>query len=242
MKAALLLFLAFTPSLLCAQRTDTTEFKNGVYGVFLRDALGNPKNPVAYYDTTGRLLRHVSWRDGLFHGPIVWFDSLGRKTWTGMYKRGKKHGPEVFYYPNGSVLWKLNNRNGSKHGASSTYHPNGRIEWIKPYRNNRLHGERILRDSTGALFNGEYLTVFPIGLGQYRTTCTNGRPDGELIVLRGDGAVSYTGRYNKGFPDGEFLYYDKDGKVYRKEYYSMGKFLHSSENETKDGALPQEDP
>jgi len=237
MKAALLLFLAFASTLLCAQRTDTTEIKNGRFSVFQRDAFGNPKNPVAVYDTTGRLLSRVSWRDGLLHGPAIQYDSLGRKTWIETYKKGKKHGKEVFYHPNGQVYWKLHYRKGTRHGASATYHPNGRMEWTKPYRANKLYGERVLRDSTGALFNGEYLTVFPMGMGQYKTICTNGRPHGELIVLRGNGNVSYTGSYNKGYPDGEFLYYNKEGKVYRKEYYSMGKFQRSDEPET--GATPE---
>lgn len=242
MKVALFLFLTIASLQVCAQRMDTTEVKNGRYSVFQRDALGNPKNPVAVYDTTGRLLSHVSWRDGLIHGPVIWYDSLGRKTLAVNYIKGKKHGAEVFYHPNGHVYWKLHYRKGSKHGASSTYHPNGRIEWIKPYRNNRLHGERLLRDSTGALHNGEYVTIFPLGMGQYKTICTNGRPHGVLVVLRGDGAVSYTGAYNKGYPDGEFLYYDNGGKVYRKEYYSMGKFQRSDERETNGSPAPEKEP
>ncbi|MBK9176503.1 MAG: hypothetical protein IPM46_09220 [Flavobacteriales bacterium] len=238
MKVALFLFLAFASSLLCAQRTDTTEVKNGMYGVFQRDAFGNPKNPVAVFDSTGRLLRHVSYRDDLLHGPVIWYDSLGRKAWLIAHKKGQKHGPDIFYYPDGTVQWKRSNRNGKHHGASTSFHPNGRVEWTKAYRHGKLHGERILRDSTGALFNGEYLTVFPAGMGHYRTICTNGRPHGELIVLRGDGMASYTGSYNKGYPDGEFLYFNNEGKVYRREYYSMGKFLRSTEEETNATPTP----
>ena len=117
MKVALFLFLTIASSQVCAQRMDTTEVKNGRYSVFQRDALGNPKNPVAVYDTTGRLLSHVSWRDGLIHGPVIWYDSLGRKTLAVNYIKGKKHGAEVFYHPNGHVYWKLHYRKGSKHGG-----------------------------------------------------------------------------------------------------------------------------
>ena len=240
MRAVAFALLYCSASPVIAQRADTTEVKDGMYGVFQRDALGYPKNPVSVYDTTGRLLRHVSYRDSLLHGPVIWYDSLGRKAWTIKYKKGQKHGPDIFYFPDGTVQWKRCNRNGKYHGASTSFHPNGRVEWTKAYRNGRLHGERILRDSTGALFNGEYLTVFPAGMGQYKTICHNGRPHGELIVLRGDGTVSYTGKYDKGFPDGEFLYYDKDGKVYRKEYYSMGEFLRSTGEETN--TAPAQDP
>ena len=242
MKIAAILCFTVLSSLLAAQRTDTTEVKNGRYSVFQRDALGNPKNPVALYDTTGRLLSHASWRDGLLHGQMIWYDSLGRKAWMVTYRKGQKHGPDIYYYPDGTVHWERNNRHDKHHGPSTSYHPNGRVEWKKGYREGRLHGERILYDTIGALFTGEYLTVFPAGLGQYRTTCTNGRPHGVLVVLRGDGSVSYTGNYNKGYPDGEFLYNNTDGTVYRKEYYVMGKFLRSLEQETNTSPAPEKEP
>lgn len=242
MRTSLNLCLLFLPSFLLAQPTDTTEVKYGKYYVFQRDALGNPKNPVALYDTTGRLLSHTSWRDGLVHGPVILYDSLGRKAWVVTYKKGQKHGPDIYYYPDGTMHWERNNRRGKHHGPSTSYHPNGRVEWRKGYRDGRLHGERVLYDSTGTLFTGEYLTVFPAGLGQYKTICTNGRPHGVLVVLHGDGAIRYTGAYNKGYPDGEFLYYNKDGKVYRKEYYSMGKFLRAIENEPDAVSTPVTEP
>ncbi|MEZ4756170.1 MAG: hypothetical protein R2817_05030 [Flavobacteriales bacterium] len=112
------------------------------------------------------------------------------------------------------------------------------MEWKMGYRDERLHGERILHDTAGALFTGEYLTVFPAGLGQYTTIYTNGRPDGVLVVLRGNGAISYTGSYNKGYPDCEFLYHDKDGRVYRKEYYVMVKFMRAVEEEPEAVSTP----
>lgn len=236
----LCLFLLST--FLWAQRTDTTEVKNGRYSVFQRDALGNPKNPVAVFDTTGRLLSHTSWRDGLLHGPVIWYDSLGRKVLVVNYKNGQKHGPEIFHYPDGTKHWELINRRGKHHGPSTSYHPNGRVEWRKGYRDGRLHGERVLYDSTGALFTGEYVTVFPAGLGQYKTICTNGRPHGVLVVFHGDGAISYTGAYNKGYPDGEFLYYNKEGKVYRKDYYAMGRFLRAIEEEPDAVTTPISEP
>ncbi|MBL8011081.1 MAG: hypothetical protein JNJ64_10780 [Flavobacteriales bacterium] len=242
MRTALVVIIWSFSSPLYAQRWDTTEVKNGRYSVFQRDELGRPKNPVAVYDTTGRLLSRVCWREGKLHGPAIQYDSLGRKTWLETYRMGKKHGTEIFYHPNGQAAWKIHYRNGTRTGASATYHPNGRLEWTKPYRRNELYGERVLRDSTGALFNGEYLTVFPLGLGQYKTICTNGRPHGELVVLRGDGTVAYTGRYNKGYPDGEFTYYDKSGKVYRTEFYAKGKCIRSSDDTRKAEADDDEDP
>lgn len=242
MRTTLFVIIWSFSSTLFAQRWDTTEVKNGRYSVFQRDALGNPKNPVAVYDTTGRLLSRVCWREGKLHGPAIQYDSLGRKTWLETYRMGKKHGTEIFFHPNGQAAWKVRWRDGVRTGVSETYHPNGRIEWSKAYRGNRLYGERVLRDSTGALFNGEYLTVFPLGMGQYKTICTNGRPHGELVVLRGDGTVAYTGRYNKGYPDGEFIYYDKSGKVYRTEFYAKGRCLRSSDDAPKAGAVEQEDP
>ncbi|MEZ4756169.1 MAG: hypothetical protein R2817_05025 [Flavobacteriales bacterium] len=112
MSTSLSLCLFFLSSLLLAQRTDTTEVKNGRYHVFQRDALGNPKNPVALYDTTGRLLSHASWRDGLLHGPVLRYDSLGRKARVVTYKKGQEHGPDIYYHPDGTMHWERNNRRG----------------------------------------------------------------------------------------------------------------------------------
>ncbi|MBK6627717.1 MAG: hypothetical protein IPG35_09005 [Flavobacteriales bacterium] len=241
MRNPALILLLLAASSMHAQGWDTTEVKNGRYSVFQRDELGRPKNPVAVYDTTGRLLSRVCWREGKLHGPAIQYDSLGRKTWLETYRKGTKHGTEIFFHPNGQVAWNIQWRKGVRTGASATFHPNGRKEWSKAYRGNRLHGERVLRDSTGALFNGEYLTIFPWGMGQYKTICTNGRPHGELTVLRGDGTVAYTGRYNKGYPDGEFIYYDKAGKVHRTEFYAKGRCVRSSDDMPKAGA-DEEDP
>lgn len=242
MKAALLLFLAFASSLVCAQRTDTTEVKNGRYSVFQRDALGNPKNPVAVYDTTGRLLSRVSWRDGLVHGRLTQYDSLGRRTWMLTYKKGKKQGVERYYYPDGTVQYESRQRKHAVHGKHSSYHPNGKVEWRKAYRHGKLHGERILRDSTGALHNGEYVTRFPLGRGSYTTTCVNGRPQGPVVARSANGTVIYMGQYKDGLPDGEWTFFRPDGTVSWKEQYSNGKFISSTRPGDYRGPELEEDP
>ena len=229
MKSVAFLFLSLASPLLCAQRTDTTEVKNGTYGVFQRDERGNPINPVAYYDSTGVLVYHASFRKNVLHGPVIHYDKSGHKTWLVEYKKGQKDGADIYFYPDGSVQWKRSNRKGKVHGRTESFYPNGNTEWTKAYREGHLFGERILRESTGALFNGEYTTVFPLGTGQYTTTCVNGRPYGKLTVFGPKGEVSYIGNYDKGFPEGEFVYYDKEGHITRKEYYKKGEFVNSVE-------------
>ncbi len=249
--AACLLLLNAWP-MLHAQRMDTTEVRNGRYGVFERGKDGHPLGRVAVYDTTGRLVGHETYRRGQRHGPAMWYDSLGRATLVLQYRKGRLHGPvvkydslgrkvrtttyrnglrhgrEVFHRPDGRVHWQLAHRNGQHHGPGTTYHRNGRVEWTKPYRDGALHGERVVRDSTGALVNGPYRTDFPSGLGHYTITCIDGRPEGELVVLRTDGTVSYTGAFVKGMPHGEFIYYDQQGAAHRKERYEMGRLVHAS--------------
>lgn len=237
MKTVAFLFLSLASPLLYAQRMDTTEVENGVYGVFQPDRRGYPKHPVAVYDTTGRLIRRESYHAGHLHGPVIFYDSLGRKTRSGNYKKGKKHGSDIFYYPDGSVRLKWPYRNGYLHGLIRSFHPNGNIEWTGAYRIGTLFGERILRDSMGTLFNGEYTTVFPMGLGHFTISCSNGRPYGKLTVFRSNGEVGYTGRFVNGFPDGEFLYLDKEGKVWRKEYYVTGKFERSTQRGDNGGPV-----
>jgi antitoxin component YwqK of YwqJK toxin-antitoxin module len=223
MKALLSLCFLLATQLLLAQRTDTLRVKNGQYGVFQRDDRGKPVNPIAYYDSNGVLLYHASYLKNKLDGPVIFFDTLGRKTRLVEYRKGQKHGSEVFYYPDGSAWWRKSNRKGQTDGPSETFHPNGKIEWTKAYRKGALFGERILRDSSGALVNGDYTTVFPMSGGYYTTTCTNGRPHGKLTVFRANGEVGYTGNYNKGFPEGEFIYYDGKGDIVRREFYKNGK-------------------
>ena len=241
MKTVAFLFFSVASSMLCAQRMDTTEVKNGMYGVFQSNKRGFPVSPVAVYDTTDRLRRHESYRHGHLHGPVIYYDSAGTKTRMVTYKKGKKNGREILYYPDGSVQVDVHNRNGVNHGRSTSYYQNGRVEWTKGYRDGKLHGERILRDSTGALYNGEYLTVFRSG-ARYLSVCTNGRPHGKLTMLRPSGEVSYTGNYTNGFPDGEFLYFDNEGEVWRKEYYIMGKFERSTQRGNNGGPVTTDDP
>lgn len=240
MKVALFLFLTIASSHLCAQRTDTTEVKNGMYGVYKVDERGRPLNPMAVHDTTGRLLRHISYKHGLLEGPVIHYDSLGRKTWTQQYKRGQKHGREVYFYPDGTVMISQTNRNGNVHGQSITYHPNGRVEWTKSYRDGKLHGERILRDSTGALVNGEYISFYPFDRGQYTVTCFNGRPQGKVVATLKGGQVGFTGNYTDGYPDGEFIFFSPDGTIWRKEFYEKGKFVRSTQRGKNGAHTPEQ--
>lgn len=226
-----LLFYLITTLPLFAQITDTTALKNGVYGVFQRNKHGEPQNPVVYYDTTGLLKYSASFQNQQLNGPVIYFDEDGRKTMLTEYKDGLLHGDNIYYYPDGSiqVIWPY--RQGDLHGISYSYHPNGKIEWTKAYRNGKFFGERILRDSTGTLFNGDYTTVFPMGHGQYTVTCINGRPHGELKVLGRNDRLGYTGNYNNGLPDGEFVFYGRTGNVIYRDYYKNGKFVNGVQAE-----------
>ncbi|MBK6548817.1 MAG: toxin-antitoxin system YwqK family antitoxin [Flavobacteriales bacterium] len=226
---------------LCAQSTDTTEVKNGTYWVVQRDAKGIPVNAVVLYDTTGRMVCRGSYRGGLVHGPMIYFDSTGTKTRLVTYKKGKRNGAEYVYYPNGKTQVQSTNRNGWPQGRSTSYYPNGQVEWTKQYRDGKLFGERVLRDSTGALYNGDYLTEYQSG-ARYTTNCINGRPHGEWNMLRPNGEISYTGHYTNGFPDGEYIYFDNDGKIFRKEYYEMGKFIRSTQRGANGAATPNQYP
>lgn len=263
MRTSTIIFLALATSQLHAQQRDTTEVKNGVYWVYETSTKGFPVGEGLAYDTTGMLRGSVSFRQGLAHGDLVWYDGQGRKTWIVPYSKGfqhgaamqfdslerkihsitfregEKHGPEIFYYPNGRVHYRIENRYGQPHGTLRSYHTNGLIEWTGGFRDGEMHGERILRDSTGALYNGEYLTTFPMKMGQYRVTCIQGRPHGELIMQRNDNSVSYRGRYENGRPDGEFLYFDRAGEVYRKSYFENGVFLRATRRGGDGGHTPQ---
>lgn len=229
MRTIALLFFAFATAPVLAQRTDTTAVKNGMYGVYKVDTRSKPLNPMAVYDTTGRLLRHISYKGGLLQGKVIHFDSLGRTSWTQEYRKGQKHGQETYFHPDGRIMFRAGYRNDAIHGKNITYHSNGLIEWTKSYREGKLHGERILRDSTGALFNGEYRTVFPLGRGHYTTICVNGRPQGKLVATLKSGKVAYTGNYRDGLPDGEFIFFGPEGNIWRKEFYEMGKFVRSTQ-------------
>jgi antitoxin component YwqK of YwqJK toxin-antitoxin module len=263
MRISTLILLVLVSSLLEAQQLDTTEVKNGVYWVYETGTNGLPVGEGLAYDTTGVLRGSVSYRQGFAHGDLVWYDRQGRKTWTVPYvkgylhgtamqydsldrkihsitfREGERHGPEIFYYPNGRVHYRVENRYGQIHGTLRSYHTNGRIEWTGGFREGEMHGERILRDSTGALYTGEYLTTFPMNMGHYRVTCTQGRPHGELIMQRDDGSVSYTGQYVNGRPDGEFLYLDREGEVYRKAHFENGVFQHATRRGGDGGRSPQ---
>ncbi len=242
MKASAFLFLAFTSSQLSAQQIDTTFFENGNYCVFKRRFGGEPINPIAYYNSAGTFIYTACYQGNVLHGPMILYDEEGKKTELIHFKHGLMHGTQINYYPDGQLQAINPFRKGKVHGNATSYHPNGNLEWTKAYREGQFYGERILRDSTGALFNGEYTTYFPKGGGQYTTTCINGRPHAPFTVLRPDGETGYTGNYNNGFPDGEFIFFDKAGAVYRKDHYVMGKFQRSTQHGSKGGTTPASDP
>lgn len=209
--------------ILLAQHTDTVRVRSGLYGVFQRDEHGKRMNPTAFYDTNWVFVAHASYRKEKLHGQLIYYDTLGRKTRVMEYRKGRMHGSDISYYPDGRVQLERSNRKGKADGPAHTFHPNGNVQWTLAYRKGTLFGERVLRDSTGALVNGEYTTFFPRRSGHYTTICTEGRPDGKLTVYRSTGEVMYTGGYKKGFPDGEFIYYDRKGDVVRRESYKNGK-------------------
>lgn len=263
MRNCALIIIALITSLLQAQQLDTTETKNGVYWVLTRGKNGRPVGEGLAYDTAGNLVGRETYRRGFTHGDMVWYDRQGRKAWTVphvkgfrhgtavqydslerkihsiTFREGMKHGPEIFYHPNGRIHYRMENRYGQLHGTLRSYHTNGLVEWTGGFREGEMHGERILRDSTGALYNGEYLTTFPMKMGQYRVTCTQGRPHGKLIMQRHNGSVSYSGQYVNGSPDGEFLYFDRKGEVYRKAHFENGVFIHATRKGYDGGHTPQ---
>lgn len=263
MKMGLFLLLTFASSPLCAQQRDTTAVKNGVYWIYNTGKDGRPVGEGLAYDTTGFLRGRETYRRGYSHGELTWYDRHGRRTWTVPYSKGyrhgtamqydsldrkihsitfrdgERHGPEIFYYPNGRVHYRVEYRYGQIHGTLRSYHTNGLIEWTGGFRDGEMHGERILRDSTGALYDGEYLTTFPMGMGRYRVTCIQGRPQGELIMQRNDSTVSYTGWYTDGRPDGEFLYFDREGEVYRKAHFENGVFIRATRRGFDGSHTPQ---
>lgn len=223
MRVLVSLWFLLAGQLLLAQRSGTIRVWPGPKGMIERDENGKPLNPVAYYDSNGVFLYQASLLKNKLDGPVIFFDTLGRKTRLVEYRKGQKHGRDIFYYPDGSVNMKATFRKGKLHGRLESFHPNGSIKWTGAFRKGALFGERILRDSTGALVNGDYTTVFPMNGGYYTVTCTEGRPHGKLTVFRSNGEVGYTGSYDKGFPDGEFIYYDRKGDIIRREFYKNGK-------------------
>lgn len=223
MRTLLTLCSLLAAQLLLAQRSGTIRVWPGPKGMIERDENGKPLNPVAYYDSNGVFLYQASYLKNKLDGPVIFFDTLGRKTRVTEYRKGKRHGSDIFYYPDGSVLLKRTNRKGRTDGLSESFHPNGKIEWSGSFRNGTFFGERILRDSTGALYQGEYTTVFPLKSGHATVNCIDGRPHGAFTAFSSSGKVMYTGSYSKGFPDGEFIYYDRKGDITRREFYKNGK-------------------
>lgn len=231
LRAKVLLIFVVTVNFVLAQSTDTTFSENGSYCVFRTRFGGEVINPVAYYDSTGLFIYTACWRDHRLHGPVINYDREGRKTKLMEYKAGLPDGSEVYYYPNGNVQLVQTFRSGKPHGTSTSYHPNGLVEWERTYRKGKMHGERTLRDTTGAFFNGEYTTHFPMGKGQFTNNFINGRPHGNFTVLGPIGQVRYTGNYTMGVPDGEFVYFDNSDNIISRDYYKKGKFVESDPDE-----------
>ena len=187
---------------LMAQRVDTVRTDEPGYRsvVLTRDKKGEPKGPVSYYDEHDVLRRTLE------------------------FKNGKLHGTAVYYHPNGIKCAEMPYRNGELHGVIRSFHKNGAIEAVKPYRRGKMHGERVLRDSTGALVNGEYLEALPYDSVQVIQTCVNGRPHGRVVVTRA-GRTVLDGNCVNGLAEGVFLAYDKEGRVIRRDHYHHGRFV-----------------
>lgn len=189
---------------LTAQRRDTvwTEEPGYRFAVLTRDAKGTPQGPISYFDEQGSLRRTLEFKDG------------------------KLHGTAVYYYPNGIEWAVMSYRKGELHGVVRSYHPNGAIEAVKPYKRGKLDGERVLRDSTGALVNGEYVEFLPYDSVQVKQTCLNGRPHGRVLVTR-SGRTVLEGSCVNGLAEGIFTTYDKDGRATRRDIYRHGRFVRS---------------
>lgn len=189
---------------LMAQRLDTVRTDEPGYRsvVLTRDKKGEPKGPVSYYDEHHVLRRTLE------------------------FKNGKLHGKAVYYYPTGLVWAEMPYRNGELHGVIRSFHRNGAIEAMKPYRRGKMHGERVLRDSTGALVNGEYVEPLPYDSVQVIQTCVNGRPHGRVVVAR-SGMTVLEGNCENGRAEGVFIVYDRDGRAIRRDIYRKGRFVNS---------------
>lgn len=199
----LLLLILFGAPLL-AQRLDTVrvEEQGLQYAVFERNDKGETVGPVSYFDSTHVLRRRMEFKDGKLHGMAVYFYPTGR-TWA-----------EIPY------------QKGVMHGVLRTYHSNGAIEAVKPYEEGKMHGERVLRDSTGALVNGEYVEELPYGSVRVHSTCVNGRPHGMVTVtMRGRKVLE--GNCTNGMPEGAFYIYDEQGIATRRDLYEKGRFISS---------------
>ena len=231
--------ILFATQFLAAQKTDTTRFKSGYYCVYQRDKKGLTINPIVYFDTAGVMKQTRCYKNGSLDGPLNLFDKEGRKIRSISYKGGLLDGNYINYYLDGTVheIWPY--RLGEAHGRSISYYPNGKVEWTKEWREGKSYGLRTLRDSTGALYNGECTTIFAGSYGYYTTTCNNGRPYGKLTVFHADSTIRYTGNYKDGYADGEYTYYDRQGKVWYRDYYNKGKFVESIQGEGKSTSEPE---
>lgn len=187
-----------------AQSPDTMRFSAGDirYMVFKRDKKGAAAGPISYYDEAGVLRREF------------------------VMNAGRKDGLWSYYYPGGQLWVEIPGKDGKLHGVVRSYHPNGRIHATKPYRKGKLDGERVIRDPSGALMNGEHVEVLPYDSVQIFQTCLNGRPHGRIVVKSAERKV-LEGNCVNGLAEGSFVAYDRNGNIVRRDFYEKGKFKRS---------------
>ncbi len=167
-------------------------------------------------------------RKGRIHGTVHSYGRHGQLMRSAEYEKGNLHGTDTHYFPNGQASMKAPYVNGKIHGTSYLYHPNGMVAWIKGYKNGKLDGERIARDSSGTLMEGEHVfQIAPYSNVSMKVTCINGRPHGSFSAVHPNGKVSFTGRYEMGIPDGDYIYYNWNGQVDRVDEYRNGKFIRT---------------
>ncbi len=223
-----LFMLVFSAIPLSAQRIDTVqiEHEDVRYMVFNRNAKGAADGPVSYFDGDSVLRRQIEFKEGKPHGTAMYFDEGGVLSSRREFKDGKVHGTSIYYYASGRTWAEMPYREGEFHGVIRSYHPNGALESVKPYKRGKMAGERVLRDSTGALVNGEYNQELPYDSARVYSTCVNGRPHGVVTVTRNE-RKTLEGSCTNGLPEGDFIAYDEKGEAIRRDVYVNGKFVRS---------------
>jgi antitoxin component YwqK of YwqJK toxin-antitoxin module len=189
-----------------------------------------PSDTVFHTDKDTRYKYSIVTRDdkGRLHGTVNSYGRHGQLMRSAEYAKGILHGTDTYYYKNGQVSMIAPYVNGKIHGISHLYHPNGNVEWIKGYKNGKLDGERIARDSSGTLLDGEHeFQIAPNSNVTMKVFCINGRPHGAFSANHPNGKVSFTGRYENGLPEGDYVYYNWNGQVDHVDEYRNGKFIRT---------------
>lgn len=187
-----------------AQGTDTVFFGDEEYKFLVRytPRPSNWTGTLSYHDHSGTVRKRMAYRNGVLHGDMI------------------------HYADNGQAVSIQPFRKGRLDGEVRTYYRNGKIAWTKPYRKGKLHGERVLRDSTGAFFNGDHVEELPGSHFRIASHCVNGRPEGKVTGTR-DGKLAYIGNYKHGLADGTFIYYNQAGTPSWKDVYRDGRYIRS---------------